>query len=234
MRTAPNELSFNTAQSWRDIYGIRKGHETFIKSEFYDGGNFAAEALSIVSERSPTRHSEMRKYLSSAFSDRSLREQEYLIAEVVDQFIEMLDSGGGGGKELDLVNAFNLTTFDIIGSLAFGESFGGVASGLETQLLSLVCRPYGLMSWHIGKEHFWVSIVVSSLRKGALADCFKRFPWVSTAVQTLFSGFLKKLLEDTRRHEAYSMELVQRCGHARNQFMPSSVLTAQQKNPAPD
>ena len=80
----------------------------------------------------------MRKYLSGAFSDRSLREQEYLVAEVVDQFVEMLDDsgeegegeGGGGGKEVDLVNAFNLTTFDIIGSLAFGESFGGVASGL--------------------------------------------------------------------------------------------------------
>lgn len=212
MRTAPNELSFNTAQSWRDIYGIRKGHEPFIKSEFYDGGNFAAEALSIVSERNPAKHSEMRKYLSGAFSDRSLREQEYLIAEVVDQFIEMLDSGEGGGKELDLVNAFNLTTFDIIGSLAFGESFGGVASGLETRLPSLVYGPFGLISWYVGKEHFWVSIVISSLGKGALADCFKRFPWFSTAVQTLFSGFIKKLLEDTRKHEAYSMELVQRCG----------------------
>ena len=73
VRTAPNELSFNTAQSWRDTYGIRKGHEHFIKSEFYDGGNFAAEALLIVSERNPADHSEMRKYLSGAFSDRSLR-----------------------------------------------------------------------------------------------------------------------------------------------------------------
>ena len=137
MRTAPNELSFNTAQSWRDIYGIRKGHEPFIKSEFYDGGNFAAEALSIVSERNPAKHSEMRRYLSGAFSDRSLREQEFLIAEVVDQFIEMLDSDERGGKELDLVTAFNLTSFDIIGSLAFGETFGGVASGLEPRLLPL-------------------------------------------------------------------------------------------------
>ena len=70
----------------------------------------------------------------------------------------------------------------------------------------------GLISRSVGKEHFWISIVVSSLSKGALADCFKRFPWVSTAVQTLFSGFIKKLLEDTRKHEAYSMELIQRCG----------------------
>ena len=83
---------------------------------------------------------------------------------------------------------------------------------------------------YVGKEHFWVSIVVSSLGKGALADCFKRFPWFSTAVQTLFSGFIKKLLEDTRKHEAYSMGLVQRCACRPCYgvfFLPSSLsLTA--------
>lgn len=70
----------------------------------------------------------MRKYLSSAFSDRSLREQENLVAEIVDEFITKIDPAQGG-EEVDLVNMFNLTTFDIIGSLAFGESFGGVAAG---------------------------------------------------------------------------------------------------------
>lgn len=73
----------------------------------------------------------MRKYLSSAFSERSLREQEYLVAEVVDQFVERIGAGGNGEGEgeMELVNMFNLTTFDIIGSLAFGESFGGVRGG---------------------------------------------------------------------------------------------------------
>ena len=84
-----------------------------------------------------------------------MREQEYLVAEIVDQFVEMLDDKeGGGGKELDLVNAFNLTTFDIIGSLAFGESFGGVASGLflNRDLPSpwVFMEPFGLMiSWYV-------------------------------------------------------------------------------------
>lgn len=42
----------------------------------------------------------MRKYLSSAFSERSLREQEYLVAEIVDQFVEEIDLGNrrGGGE----------------------------------------------------------------------------------------------------------------------------------------
>lgn len=136
VRVAPNELSFNTAQSWQDIYGFRKSQNVFVKSEFYDGGNFAAESLSIVSERDPQKHGQMRKYLSGAFSDRSLREQEYLIAEVVDGFIGSIEPGHEEGKEpVDLVNMLNLTTFDIIGSLAFGESFGGVEAGVQNSAL---------------------------------------------------------------------------------------------------
>lgn len=102
------------------------------------------------------------------------------------QLIEMLDNSSGeedgGGKEFDIVNAFNLTTFDINDSLAFGESFGGVSSGLFWKTRSppnprAYYGPFGLIKvGDIGKEHFWVSIVISSLGQGALADCFKRFP----------------------------------------------------------
>ena len=45
---------------------------------------------------------------------------------------------------------------------------------------------------------------------GALADCFKRFPLIGEIFKTVFPGLLKKLIEDTRRHEAYTMDLVQK------------------------
>ena len=188
VRVAPNELSFSTASSWRDIYGVRKGVDPFVKSEFYDGGNFASEALSIVSERDPKNHAEMRKYLSGAFSDRSLKAQEPLIAECVDRLMDRLGEAGQGDLGTDIVMWFNLATFDIIGSLAFGKDFGGVTSG---------------------KEHFWVSIVTKSLRLGALADCFRRFPTLAVFVQKLFSGLIEQLMQDSRRHQRYTMDLVQ-------------------------
>lgn len=189
VQVAPNELSFSTAGSWRDIYGIRKNIGPFIKSEFYDGGNFAADASSIVSEQDPKSHAEMRKYLASAFSDRSLNAQEPLIAESVDRFVEKIGEAGQGPRGTDLVIWYNLTTFDIIGSLAFGQDFGGIESGTE---------------------HFWVSIVTKSLRLGALADCFRRFPAAATVFQWLFSGLIGKLMEENRRHRRYTMELVQK------------------------
>lgn len=127
VRTAPNELSFSSSQSWKDIYAFRPGHKTFIKSEFYDGGSFADQAHSIVSERDPTEHGKMRKYLSHAFSDRSLSEQEHLISSVIDSYILKLGKVGHHG--LDLSKTFEMIAFDIIGSLAFGETFGGSESG---------------------------------------------------------------------------------------------------------
>ncbi|PSK33980.1 Isotrichodermin C-15 hydroxylase [Elsinoe australis] len=196
VRTAPNDLSFSTSQAWRDIYGARKGHLPFIKSEFYDGGNFAADSLSIVSERDPTKHAHMRKYLSNAFSDRSLKEQEYLVAEVVDEMIvklgELADGKNGvvsGNSATNMVMWYNLVTFDIIGSLAFGESFGGVTSG---------------------EEHPWISTVIKSLRKGALGDCMKRFPAVAKLVMALLSKQIDQMLIETRKHEVNSRELVEK------------------------
>lgn len=114
VRTAPNDVSFSSSQAWRDIYSARKGHQHFIKSEFYDGGNFAAESLSIVSERDPEKHGHMRKYLSSVFSDRSLKEQEYLIAQTVDELVDQLKRHASESNEAtDMTMWYNLATFDV-------------------------------------------------------------------------------------------------------------------------
>lgn len=129
VRTAPNELSFNTANAFRDIYNFRPGHQTFIKSDWYDFGPFADKAHSIVSERDPGKHGNMRKHLSHAFSDKSLKAQEPLINEVVDDFVAQIGVYGSRKGGVDIVTWFNLATFDIIGSLAFGQSFEGVKSG---------------------------------------------------------------------------------------------------------
>ncbi|KAL4978762.1 benzoate 4-monooxygenase cytochrome P450 [Aspergillus desertorum] len=187
VRTAPNELSFNTAQSWKDIYGFRQGHKTFIKSDFYDGGSFADRVHSIVSERDPVEHGIMRRYLSHAFSDHSLTEQEFLIAKTIDRFVK--ETGVKGAKGFDLGKGFEMMTFDIIGDLAFGETFGGVESF---------------------EPHPWISITLGALSQGALADVFKRFPNLAKVFLALFPGKIKKLTEQTRQNEDLAFNLVQR------------------------
>ncbi|KAK4210840.1 cytochrome P450 [Rhypophila decipiens] len=189
VRVAPNEVSFSSPSSWEDIYGFRPGHKTFKKSPFYDGGSFADRAHSIVSETDPTEHGTMRKYLSHAFSDQSLTKQEHLVSEHVDLFISQLGAIGSGPAGLNIVKWFNLTTFDIIGSLAFGESFGGLKSQ---------------------EFHFWIDLVTKALRKGALADTMSRFPWMAQIFMWLMPGAIRKMTEDTKIHENHTMALIER------------------------
>lgn len=76
-----------------------------------------------------------------------------------------------------------------------------------------------------GTEHFWVSIVVKSLRMGALADTFKRFPFLAAIIQRMFPQLLGEIIADARRHEAYTMDLVERQVSVHRAGM-ASLLTA--------
>ncbi|EFQ25384.1 cytochrome P450 [Colletotrichum graminicola] len=96
-----------------------------------------------------SEHAMLRKQLSPGFSERSLREQEPVIMKYVDLFIQKMREaakgcqgrGHGDGDEtvagktgnqselkqehpVDLTLWYNYVTFDIIGDLAFSESFG--------------------------------------------------------------------------------------------------------------
>ncbi|KAI8623342.1 benzoate 4-monooxygenase cytochrome P450 [Xylariaceae sp. FL1651] len=187
VRLAPNEVSFNSAASWRDIYGGRQSHKTFIKSDFYDGGSFAGRGVhSIVSERDVDTHAEMRRYLSSAFSDRALNEQEDLVSQSIDKFVDLLQKRPEG---YDISKGYEMLTFDIIGDLAFGETFGAIESA---------------------EPHPWIAIILGALKQGALVDVFRRFPTVGKILAVLLHYQIKRLTTDTRSNEDMAIELVER------------------------
>lgn len=131
VRVSPNELSFASVESWKDIYGHAVGgRQTCIKSEFYEvfGGGF--NSTCIGSERDPKEHGRMRKALSSAFSTKALLEQEQVVNGHVDVFVQRIGTDGGpGSKGLNMTKWFEMIAFDILGQMSFGESFGSVAQG---------------------------------------------------------------------------------------------------------
>ncbi|KAI1409852.1 putative cytochrome P450 [Hypoxylon sp. FL1857] len=188
VRVAPNELSFNTAQSFQDIYGFRAGHKPFVKSTFYEGGSFAAKGVhSIVSERDPVVHGQMRRLLSHAFSNSSLLEQEALVTESVDQFVRRMKEKVG--QRLDIADLFERMAFDIIGNLALGETFGA----LEKE-----------------EPHPWIAITMGALTKGALVDSFKRFPMLASIVKLIMHRQISALIDDTNKNEELAIKLVER------------------------
>ncbi|KAI1176091.1 putative cytochrome P450 [Nemania sp. FL0916] len=155
VRVSPNELSFASIESWKDIYGhATGGRGTCVKSEFYDvfGGGFNSSCIG--SERNPKEHARMRKALSNAFSTKSLLEQEMVVNENVDGFIKRLgEDGGPGSKGLNMTVWFEMIAFDILGEMSFGESFGSVAQG----------HPH---SWsQMFTEHLFAITVIDMLRR---------------------------------------------------------------------
>ncbi|KAK4172834.1 cytochrome P450 [Triangularia setosa] len=99
-------------------------------SAFYDGGSFAGRGIgAIVSERGVDAHGQMRRYLSHIFSDLSLSEQEDIIARTMDVWVESLLEKGPREEGFEMGKSFEMMKFDIIGKLAFGETFGGIETG---------------------------------------------------------------------------------------------------------
>lgn len=112
VRTAPNELSFNTSKAWQDIHTHRKGHQDLLKSAWYQINDLVAETTSLVSERDPKKHEKTKKYFLHAFSERGLREQQDLVMEIVDLFISQLKQRAERDKIVSLSTWFNMLTFD--------------------------------------------------------------------------------------------------------------------------
>ncbi|KAF5009700.1 hypothetical protein FDECE_4109 [Fusarium decemcellulare] len=156
VRIAPNELSFGTVQAYYDIYGhATKTKKRFIKDAWYDHADYPG----IVSVRDPAQHARQRKYLSHAFSAKSLRGQEPLIHNFVDMFIGQLRRlGSPNGSGINIEEALNWLTFDIIGDLTFGESFSAVAEG---------------------RTHFWVSLIIDATYFGMLSGLRRRLPIIN-------------------------------------------------------
>lgn len=122
VRIAPDHLSFISAQAWKDIYGHSAARK-FLKVGY---GEALPGVHSIVTAANPETHARQRKLISHAFSDTALREQEEVVINYVDLLISNLKKRAANPKdaEVNLVRWFDFTTFDLIGDLSFGESFG--------------------------------------------------------------------------------------------------------------
>ncbi len=68
--------------------------------------------------------------LSPAFSQRSLLEQESIIGGVIDQFVRIMgEKAPPGSNGINVTKWYEMSSFDILGEMAFGESFYSLESG---------------------------------------------------------------------------------------------------------
>lgn len=198
-------MSFNTSKSWSDIYSFRPGHRAFIKSDFYEGGSFSSRGVrSMAMERNVDAHAKMRRHLSHAFSAQSLAEQEVLVTENIDKFVELVGREGTQGDcGINMSKAFAMMTFDVIADLAFGESFGGLESG---------------------EQHPWIAVSLGALKVFPLIDAFKRFPLVGALFTSLMPAMIEKITQETLQNEEFSIEIVKK--YVEISFEPRRLISS--------
>ncbi|CAF9942779.1 MAG: hypothetical protein ALECFALPRED_010018 [Alectoria fallacina] len=183
VRLNPNCLTFNTAQSWKDVYGIRPGRIQLPKNR--DALQEPEQFPSLIGVVNDGDHARVRGLLSPAFSDRAMREQEPLIKGYIDLLIQRLKEQiqGPNKGEVDVVRWFNFITFDVIGDLALGQPFGCVETG---------------------EYHFWVTNIFQGIKiihlKLAIGTAY---PVIGACLNAFFK-LIPSAGEARRKHHEYT------------------------------
>ncbi|KXH62845.1 cytochrome P450 monooxygenase [Colletotrichum nymphaeae SA-01] len=122
VRVGPNELALAHADAWKDVCGhLKRAQDENGKDPKYGNEEMDKSLISASRER----HGPARRLLSHAFSARAMAEQQPLMDRWISLFIQRVhEHSKGGTVAMDASKWFEWTTFDIIGDLAFGESFG--------------------------------------------------------------------------------------------------------------
>lgn len=154
VRIAPNEVTFTNPDAWKEIFAIRPGKPQRPKDQRHV--SVGPNHIPSILRTDDATHSRYRRSLSHGFSEASLQRQEIIVKGYVDLLVKRLRGlAASGSATVDMVRWYNYTTFDIIGDLAFGESFGCLENS---------------------QYHFWVAVIFSHFRMAAWANVLRRIP----------------------------------------------------------
>ncbi|KAL4781971.1 cytochrome P450 [Aspergillus varians] len=182
VRIAPNELSFISAPAWSDIYGRSAGRTPLPRDKtFFNEMLVSPQTITMANDEN---HARLRRSMAPGFSPRALRDQEPIIQKNVNLLIAQLEKRAAQGLLTDLRDWYNFATFDLIGDLAFGESFGS----LETS-----------------RAHDWVGFVLEHFYVSSLLQVVHRFRPLNRMIACLIP---KSSMERRETHDRLTKEKV--------------------------
>ena len=188
VRIAPDEVSFATPDAWHDVYATRSGRNPFEKNPmWYKPPPNQAWALNNTPD--PVAHARMLGILNEAFTEKALQNQESIVQFYVDLLISRLRERAS--SDINVVDWFNYMTFDVIGDLAFGESFNSLKNSVY---------------------HPWVSMIFDSLKMYSLAAATRYYPLVEKVSMMLLPTSLERRARDhhqlcvVKTHRRLNME----------------------------
>jgi cytochrome P450 len=182
VRYTPNDVSFIGAAAWKDIYGHRTASREAMSKDLRMYRPTLTKSTNILIANDAD-HSRMRRLLSHAFSEKALRGQEDLILSYVQKLITALRSQTQlKDQSMDLVKWYNFMTFDILGDLSFGQSFGCLDGG---------------------GYHPWVESIFHGFKLSTYMQALRRHPSLFPFVKWFLPS---QLMRKQSQHQQLSME----------------------------
>ncbi|OJJ45140.1 hypothetical protein ASPZODRAFT_18049 [Penicilliopsis zonata CBS 506.65] len=184
VRIAPNQLYFSHPDAWQDILASRRGEK---KEDMEKAGWFyrASDELPphIVST-TRERHDTLRRAIGPSFAEKAIREQEPVVRKYADLLIDRLSSSSS--SRVTISDWYNYTTFDVIGDLAFGESFGCLQAS---------------------EYHEWIKEVFASIHLFAIVQMMALYPFL----RRFLSLFIPSSMKQARLlHKQHTVERLRR------------------------
>ena len=207
IRLAPDEVSFASEQAWNDIYAFRRGHKRAGRDKAYYIGEFDGcwihksmltppapndMADNLITTNDVKFLARVRTLLSNSFTEESLHTQHPLIEGHADLLVAKLHAlatkseNMNSGALVNMTDWLNFFTMDVIGDLAFGESFGCLRTG---------------------EYHTWVRTLFSYSKGMSLAAAPRYYPSVEFLFQKLIP---KSVIEGQRQHTQYANKMINR------------------------
>ena len=175
VRVSPTGLSFIHPEAWIDIYSQKPGQPRFEKDPIRYTHDMWINGEPEVFTAPDQDHTRLRRVLAPAFSKKAIQEQEALVKSHVDLLINQLRKRAETHGNADLSTWLNWTTFDIIGDLAFGESFGCLEAA---------------------EYHPWVALVFRSVWAVSVIGAIKQFPWLDMLFEPFLGRMMRRALTD--------------------------------------
>lgn len=177
VRLSANELSFNDARAWKDIYN----HKDMLRPPQFGGRPPGVKAHSLISAPAVDR-ARFKKSLSPAFSEKATREYEPVVRRYFDNLITRFDEAIETNSKLlkeekaivDVVQWFNFATFDIIGEVTLSKGFGCVETGAGHASMDVL-------------QHFQALVIAASI---------KYYPWLDAILARITPKSALQALEN--------------------------------------
>ncbi|CAF9911859.1 MAG: hypothetical protein ALECFALPRED_007673 [Alectoria fallacina] len=171
--------TYMKVSAWRDIYACQPELPKSAK------GTLAAPSgvRPMPTTLTARDHNRQRRVVSHAFSDRALKEQEYLLHKYSDMLVSRLRGLARKGTTIvDIYNWYNFTTFDILGDLCFDESFHCLENAAN---------------------HDWIIEVYDSINKAKVMTVFQHFPPLDSIIRSCLPSIIRqkvrKIFDFTRQ-----------------------------------